>query len=119
MCHTYIYIGSTSKANPFQDIFNKGIFHGIPKETSVFIIGKVTLPRSYKGSGVVRRHTKSERKLSDGWLCVVTARRGARGPRVKQIDRTGGLMGISQWAQQKKILRSIWTDSILDNGEGR
>ena len=26
MFHTYIHIGSTSKVNPFQDIFNKEIF---------------------------------------------------------------------------------------------
>ena len=42
MCHTYIHIGSTSKTNPFQDIFNKEIFHGILKKASVFVIGKVT-----------------------------------------------------------------------------
>ena len=100
MCHTYIHIGSTSKANPFRDIFNKGTFHGIPKETSVFIIGKVTLQRSFKGSGMVGRHTKGERKLSNGWLCVVIARRGVRGPWAKQIDRTDRLMGTSQWARK-------------------
>ena len=92
---TYIHIGSTSKANPFRDIFNKEIFHGIPKKTSVFIISKVILPRSHKGSDVVRRHAKGEGKLSNRWLCVVTARRGACGPRAKQIVRAGELMGTS------------------------
>ena len=103
MFHTYIHIDSTSKTNPFRDIFNKGIFHGIPEETSVFIISKVTLPKSSKGSGMVGRHTKGRRKLSNGWLCVVIARRGARRPCVKQIDRIGGLMGTSQWAKQEKV----------------
>ena len=118
-CHTYIHIGSTSKANPFRDIFNKGIFYGIPKETSVFIIDKVTLPKSHRGPSMVERHIKGGRKLSNGRLCVVTARRGARPPRAKPIDRAGELMGTSQWAQQKEVLRPIWTDSIFDNGEGR
>ena len=118
-CHTYIHIGSTSKANPFRDIFNKRIFHGIPTETSVFIIGKVTLPRSHRGPGMVRRYTKGGRKLSSGRLCVDTAIRGARRPRAKSIDKAGELMGTSQWAQQKEVLRPIWTDSVFDNGKDR
>ena len=63
---------------------------------------------------MVGRHTNGERKLSSGWLCVVAARRGAHGPRAKQIDKAGELMGTSQWAQQKEVLRPIWTDSIVD-----
>ena len=81
--HTYIHIGSISKANPFRDIFNEGIFHGIPKETSVFIIGKVTLSRSHRGPGMVGEYTKSGGKLPDGWICVFTAGRGAREFRAK------------------------------------
>ena len=85
----------------------------------MFIIGKVTLPRSFKGSGMVGRYTKGRRKLSNGQLYVVTAKRGARGPRAKQIDKAGKLMGTSQWAQQKEVLRPIQTDSVFDNGKGR
>ena len=78
-----VNIGFTSMASPFRDIFNKEIFHEIPKETSVFIIGKITLPRSHRGPGVVGKYTKSGRKLPDGWLCVFITRRGARGLRAK------------------------------------
>ena len=119
MRHTYIHIGSTCKTNPFRDIFNKGIFHGIPKETSVFIIDKVTLPRSSKGSSMVGRHTKGGRELFNRWLHVYIVGRGTRGSFIEQINRVGRSLGTSQWTQQEKVLRPIWTDSIFDNGRGR
>ena len=68
---------------------------------------------------MVERGAKNRRKLFNGWLCVITARRGARGPQAKQIDGIGKPVGTSQWTQQEKVLRPIWTDSIFDNGRGR
>ena len=44
---------------------------------------------------MVGRHAKGRSKLFNGWVCVVIARRGARRPRVKQIDKTGRPMGTS------------------------
>ena len=52
---------------------------------------------------MVRRHIKGGRKPSNGRLCVITARRGARRPRAKQINRIGRLMGTSQWANKRKF----------------
>ena len=85
----------------------------------MFVIGKVTLPRSSRGPSMVGRHAKNRRKLFSGWLCVVIARRGIPGPCAKQIDEIGKPVGTSQWAQQEKVLRPIWIDIIFDNGRGR
>ena len=59
---------------------------------------------------MVERGAKNRRKLFSGWLCVVIARSGALGPCIKQIGR---LVGTSQWAQQEKVLRPIWTYCLI------
>ena len=68
---------------------------------------------------MVERRAKGRRKLLSGWLCVLIARRGAYRPSTEQINRIGKLVGVSQWTQQKEVLRPIWVDSILDNYGGR
>ena len=68
---------------------------------------------------MVEKGAKNRRKLFSGWLCAVTARKGARGPRAKQIGRIGKPVGTRQWTQREKVLRPIWTDSIFDNDRGR